>query len=565
MIRKGLFAGLLFTTLFLYSYRENPYIYSPAGTISLAVGNDLVWSYNPYEAPLLNPATLSDSSSNRFYYEFQGALRFRGINTDYRLNINSISALSLSWIGASENRFAFSYNTIFRSLDANTSGANPFQAGDLGLSWGRPLGSKAAHSVGVHVGVLLFEENRAWHWGPGYRIGAGFYKNQPRSYGLFYQSPYRLTRKTNPFSDFDETTPAILSIGGKQRLGSYGHIGLEFQYKAWDAVVSDVTPDAGKHAFDYGQNWLPKTSVHLKSDGQSFFGLGTPPAETRARRKKVIEELATLSYDPEMQELTASMRDLQESLQPYYLEKRKMDKLEQERRDPEKRKLLVGERRQVQRQIKSLQTELSSTQLLIGDAEYKKEVSNSLTSLENQLESNSLALQELYQVDRSAEEETRYQSLVSNIEVLDSAIAEQQKKRLAILKERREREVILNNKKAKNLPLSEAEKADLEKISKRKELEAELKELNQTLKRQGKMVVPKGDYYFAFRPEVVYNTDGSYRKIGILSFGLHIRPQNLERLYFTMAVSDQSLLKWLGLYPQNDLVEVLRISASYPF
>jgi hypothetical protein len=79
------------------------------------------------------------------------------------------------------------------------------------------------------------------------------------------------------------------------------------------------------------------------------------------------------------------------------------------------------------------------------------------------------------------------------------------------------------------------------------------------------MSIPRGDYYLAFRPERVYNTDGTYRKIGILSFGLHITPQNLNKLYFTLALSDQSLLRYLNIYPDNSLVEELRLSASYPF
>jgi hypothetical protein len=77
------------------------------------------------------------------------------------------------------------------------------------------------------------------------------------------------------------------------------------------------------------------------------------------------------------------------------------------------------------------------------------------------------------------------------------------------------------------------------------------------------LVIPKGEFFLSFSPEVDYQSDGTYVSMGNLSAGFSFRPFNLSGIYFNISLTDKSLFRLIGLFPDNDLNEVIKVSAEF--
>lgn len=116
-------------------------------------------------------------------------------------------------------------------------------------------------------------------------------------------------------------------------------------------------------------------------------------------------------------------------------------------------------------------------------------------------------------------------------------------------------------KAARGTALSEDEEAIRQRRLLLAEKNAELQRIRSRAAWTG-FAAPKGEYYLSFSPEVIYKNDGSYFISGNLNAGFSFRPFNIDNLTFYLSFTDKSLFRLIGLFPDNDLVESVKISAE---
>jgi hypothetical protein len=204
-----------------------------------------------------------------------------------------------------------------------------------------------------------------------------------------------------------------------------------------------------------------KTALHLRSDGQGFFGVGESQASLRERRRVVFDRLAELNALPELEPFEERMAELDELMRPLENLRRDYQQTLRARENPELKKRLINERKAIRREISSIEKALEEEQILIGAEAFQKEKQAELMLAQKKLQSNTQALDELNESQGNEEIEKALAVLEAELKVYQDEYTVLRQERQALLRERKELEDLAVEKARKGLVLNEMERLSL--------------------------------------------------------------------------------------------------------
>jgi hypothetical protein len=570
LIRRPAFLLSLFLVLLLAplcAYRENPFTLMVNGARTTALGGAFATGIVSADSLYNNPAALPVFTRPMIAYQFDTEIRFRGLRFDYRLRFDYISCFGAMIQGAGGN-WGIAWYSLFRgsgiSKDIFTY---PFIVRKIGVSHGFALRENLL--LGFNVGPAIATEGVRWALFPSLQAGVLWKPIENLSLGAYLLTPNWFDYRVFSGADIQESTPLTAHIGvGWEPIDNFRILG-EISYQGWDAVryvkagVSDG-PATGTGGFDPGQDLFFSLGILFQSDG----GRRRKLVQERGLREKISrlrEEIEELVRDPAADAVRSEMNALKRSDdagrdRAWELENRTLSNAE---------KLIVRDERrllsQKQGELRQALVAATNVRILVGAAaETAKrraradEISNEIVSLEQRI------LQRNRRV-RTPEEEAEYAKIQEGLSNFRPQMMELRKKEIAATEEREKRLADAREKAQSGEYLAPSEDLLLAREQAAQVKRGEASRLQALLSKPRPASAPKGEYYLSFNHEVVYQPDGTYLKMGSLSGGFSFRPAGIERLYFNVSVTDKSLLGLLGVFPDNDLVETIKLSAEFQF
>lgn len=547
----------------LHGYRENGYTFIPSGAQSTALGGNLTAGIPSLDGLYGNPALLLGYTNSIFSYEFDAEVRFKGIRTDYRLTFDSLPALGF----LHKDYFGISFFSLLRGgVSQELGGAFNFSARKLGFT--KAFALSPSFSLGFNVGpVIAFDRNgstTAVSIFPSLQIGALWKPIPQLSLGAYVLSPNYFDYSGISGVNVQEWTPLYLGLGGNVEIARGFKLITELSYQGWDWIsytrngVSETVSN-GSGPFDLFQNFFFTLGAHYQSDGGSR-ARESFRAESSSVYNQLQDEIRILSSTPRMEALELDRKKLTE-------ENRDLQKKIRDIRfkilGPEDEEKLAADQDRLARK----ETEYQFTTGLM--ARSKKPMSESERSdlrlkadkLESEIAELKTAIRERRENKIGPEEEKMIASYLLRQKEILRELDGLRSRQTRIKQEDEKDALAVESKLARGLVLSEEE----EGIHQRRLRLAEKNEELQRIRARAAWVgfaPPRGEYYLSFSPEVIYKNDGSYLISGNLNAGFSFRPFNIDNLTFYLSFTDKSLFRLIGLFPDNDLVESVKISAE---
>ncbi|MBL8994430.1 MAG: hypothetical protein JNM63_13890, partial [Spirochaetia bacterium] len=423
-------------------------------------------------------------------------------------------------------------------------------------------------SLGFNAGpVIAFDRNgstTAVSLFPSLQAGALWKPIPQLSLGAYVLSPNYFDYTAISGVNVQEWTPLYLGLGGNVEIVRGFKLITELSYQGWDwisykrnGVVESISNGSGP--FDLFQNFFFTLGAHYQSDGgararESF------RAESSAAYNQLQDEIRILSTTPRMEALGLERKKLGD-------ENREIQKKIREVRfktlSPEDEEKLAADEDRLARK----ETEYHFTTGLM--ARSKKPMSE---SERNELRFKADKLEAEVAELKASIRERRENKVGPDEEKQIAAFTQRQKEIIRELEALRSREgrvkqedekegLAVEAKAARGLVLSEDEEAVRQRRLRLAEKSEELRLIRARAAWVG-FAPPKGEYYLSFSPEVIYKNDGSYLVSGNINAGFSFRPFNIDNLTFYLSFTDKSLFRLIGLFPDNDLVESVKISAE---
>lgn len=551
----------------LGAYRENPYTLMVNGARTTALGGAFATGLVSADSLYNNPAALPVFNRPMLAYEFDTEVRFRGLRFDYRFRFDYISCFGGMVQGAGGN-WGIAFYSLFRGSGVSKDiFTYPFVVRKIGISHGFALRDNLL--LGFNVGPAIATEGVRWALFPSLQAGLLWKPLENLSLGAYLLTPNWFDYKAFSGADIQESTPFTAHLGaGWEPVDNFKILG-EVSFQGWDAVryikagVSDG-PAPGASGFDPGQDLFFSLGILFQSDG----GRRRQQVQERGQREKLSrlrEEIEELVRDPIADAVRREMAALKRSDdagrdRAWELENRTLSNAE---------KLLVRDERrllsQKQGELRQALVAATNVRILVGTAaEIAKrraradEISNDIVALQERI------LQRNRRV-RTPEEEAEYAQVQEGLSNFRPQMMELRRKELAAIEAREKRLAEAREKAKSGEYLAPSEDLLLAREQAAQVKRAEASRIQAVLSRPRPASAPKGEYYLSFSHEVVYQPDGTYLKMGSLTGGFSFRPAGIERLYFNVAVTDKSLFGLIGLFPDNDLVESIKLSAEFQF
>ena len=581
-------AGLLFLIFgCVYGYR--PYGYVINGAKTEAAGRVVSVGLLSSEALFNNPAFLP-GLSNELIYEFDSELGFRGFTTDYRFSFD-FSSLGYAFGGrdkkGKEKHYGISYSTLFRS--SSLENTQQFSTPDLtirtfGFSQGLKLGNQV--SFGYRVGLAVAIDsirgfgNSSFTMFPTAQLGVVYSPNRHVLIGGFVSSPLYLDWKA--FSDYDlvESTPFSLSSGVRVRLSPNLALLTELNYQGWDGVSYQLRGvgqhiDKGDSLFDYGQNVFVNVGVYLHGESKQHRAdwqekINPQTAGIKKEIRAINEQLIELDKkDPLTQLKQESFEQLKQKreLQDFIAS---IERSTLSAEQSAELSFIKKEIAQKKKQVREKHKEKTNVVVLFGAKQIREGLEQDLQALNLEIENlqdkaNELQYGSLLPEHRSALSNSHIalKALSQSNRNLNVKIAELKKNQKSYVSEI----VKIAKKGDKGKALSPEEKLIYNHQLERDRLLALRKEKVKSLKKiqTGNRLPVRGEFYLGYAPEVRYQNDGRFRKLGNMTFGFSFRPTNIRNLYVTLSLTDKTLLKLMQAHPQNDPLELVKVTSSYHF
>jgi len=537
------------------------------GARTTALGGAFATGLVSADALYNNPATLPVFKGGLLAYEFDTEVRFRGIRTDYRLRFDYISCFG-GLIPTASGNWGVAFYSLFRGSGVSKNDFTyPFIVRKLGVSHGFALRDNLL--IGFNVGPAIATEGVRWAIFPSLQAGVLWKPIENLSLGAYALTPNWFDYRAFSGSDIQESTPLTAHLGVGWEPIDHFRILSEFSYQGWNEVrylkagVS-LNPVAGTLGIDPGQNLFFSLGFLLQSDG----GRRRREVQERGLRDQLArlrDEIDTLLRDPAAEAVRSEMLALKKADDAT---RDRAWELETRPLGPAEKNLAREERRllsQKQAELRQALIAATNVRILVGaQTEIARrrlraqELSNEMVSLEGRIRDRTRRV-------RTPAEEDEYRELQAAISNFRPQMAELRKKELAANEERERRLEAARERAKAGEYLAPAEDLLLAREQAAQVKRAEAARLQAILSRPRPASPPKGEYYLSFNHEVVYQPDGTYLKMGNLTGGFSFRPAGIERLYFNLCLTDKSLLGLLGLFPDNDLVESIKLSAEYQF
>ena len=562
-----LWLPLLFVFFFsfssLHGYRENGYTFTPSGAQSAAIGGNLTAGIPSLDGLYGNPALLLGYTNSIFAYEFDAEVRFKGIRTDYRLTFDSLPALGF----LHKDYFGISFFSLLRGgVSQELGGAFNFSARKLGFA--KAFALSPNFSLGFNIGpVIAFDRNgstTAVSLFASLQAGALWKPIPQLSLGAYLLSPNYFDYSGISGVNVQEWTPLYLGLGGNVEIVRGFKLITELSYQGWDWIsykrngVAEAISN-GSGPFDLFQNFFFTLGAHYQSDGgararESF------RAESSSAYNQLLDEIRILGNTPRMEALNQDRKNLGDENREI---QKKIRGIRYKILSPEDEEKLAADEDRLARK----ETEYNFTKGLM--ARSKKPMSenerNELRLKADKLEAGvaelKVSIRERRENKIGPDEEKQIASFTQRQkEIVRELDALRSREGRVRQEDEKESQAVLA-KAARGLVLTEEEEA----VRQRRLHLADKNEELQRIRSRAAWVSfapPKGEYYLSFSPEVIYKNDGTYLVSGNLNAGFSFRPFNIDNLTFYLSFTDKSLFRLIGLFPDNDLVESVKISAE---
>ncbi len=573
-MRKCLFLLILSCPLILYGFRDSSYSLVISGARSTAVGGNFAIGALSIDGLYGNPALLALYTNSYFQYEFDAEQKFKGIRTDYRFKFDALSCFGLlitdPWRKGKPEYLqspllGVGFYALFRgSLAKSTTGVFDFSARKLGFSKSISLGQQLL--LGVNVGPVFASEDNAFAISPSLQTGLVYMPSRYLSLGAYFMGPHYFNYSPLSSINVQESTPWLLSLGLNLEVLPGFRVMTEVNYQGWDSVTLVKEGKAtkfqtGSGSLDLFQDVFFNLGFYLQSSGRAV--VDTSVREANIRIQKLRQEIENLESDAALQALQEEKRSLVDrrteliNLSNGILYPRPTPEEERQNRiESERLTELRNELRE------STNSEARST-LIFNSVEEKTKLqakSFQLSNLIKKLEETYLARQKKI----LKEEDLRNLSEIGQAlgTVFESLKTTAQKENEILDQKNSLLEAAKVKKKNQETLSVEEEKAIFTEtlISQKK---TEIGQLAKKAEAKPNLILPKGEFFLSFTPEVEYQADGSFVSMGNLSAGFSFRPFNLSGIYFNFSVTDKSLFRLIGLFPENDLNEVVKVSAEF--
>ena len=555
----------------LFAYRQNNYSLAWSGAKSAALGRSIAVGSESFNFVYHNPALLLPLEKSFLLYEIKTDLKYLGFRTDYSIQYDGIAAFALvhPFTDSAFRYIGVSYHTVFDSLDRNNY-SYYFELKKLGVSTSYSFNQNQA--LGINVGVVLgIERNNIKRLSaviaPSLQIS---YKQRLTSsvvLGGYFLSPHYLDWSVSG-NPVQEWTPFILGVGSRFDLPFNFKLYTEINYQGWD-LISYTENDKqkfisrGDGSFDLFQDVFLALGVHYKSD------LKAVSREERARLNQAISRLTAQNKTLLLDEI---ILDTQKEMQ-FILAK--IVKLVDEIKAL---KYKNNSNEQIKKQLRAIQTKKRDILLSL------KEIKKSEAESQKYIFSDNAALLQKRQ---------EYESRLKKLEVEENALIEKRNNQLKTVDVQRQEQMVASlkaqyknlqsdlikrkkidqalyvkalTKQRANMSLSLDEEKILALKRKKDVNDRKIKELQRQKRGSISFLPVKGDYYLGFYSDVYYSAlDPSYNSMGNLTAGFSFKPFNIDFLTFHISIIDKSLLKLIGLYPNNSLQEYIQVSVELTF
>lgn len=576
-----------------YGYR--PYSYVVNGAKTEAAGRVVSASLLSSEVVFNNPAFLT-GISNVLVYEFASELGFRGFTADYRF---SFDFGSLAYIFSRQDRrqnkeiqnqsFAVSYSTLFRSTalaNLNQFSVPELAIRKLGFSHGFKLGSQLHFGYNIGLAVAIDSSvslvNSFFTLFPALQLGIIFSPHKNILIGAVASSPLYLDWRL--WSDYDlvEWTPFIFSVGSRIRMNPNITLLSEISYQSWDMVSYSLKGreqyfDKGNSSFDYNQNVFFNIGLYIHGESRQLM---------ESRRKKDGKEEEIEGIKKEIRDIDKRIRALENKSPVDNLKKESLEQLKQIRElkdsiaaienlgelPPDESRELLSIKKQIQGKRKHLEKkvkEKTNISVIFGYKQIEKKLTKEIKELQSEID----ILEKAYlSVKHNRLSHRQKADLNSNQTELNDLIQSLQdlNVKIAISKKRKKQNSYISDimkKGNKGQPLSDQEKLlyrfELGKDALLTLRKSKIKQLRKMASANRSFI--KGEFYLGYASEVIYQTSGQFYPSGNITLGFSFRPVNAKNLYFTVSLTDKTILRWIGLHPQNEPTELVKITTSHYF
>lgn len=550
------------------SYRENPYAVVQNGAESQALGGAYASGWLGPDGLFQNPASLVAYRQNYFTYEFDTEIRFRGIRTDYRMRFDLLSSLGLLLKTPDGGHLGLSFFNLFRgSGNREQVGVWPFVVRKLGFSHAWALRDNLV--VGANVGPVLATENGRWAlFGHG-QFGLYWKPVDTLTLGTYVSTPAWFEYRIFSGSDVAESTPFMAVLGVGWEVSPMVRLMAEVRYEGWDSVVYresglEQSLAQGDGAFDIGQNLFMSFGIFLQSDGGKREALVRDRA-AKDRIARLRTEIEELSRDPAVD--SAREKQVEARLAQNRLGDR-LYELDNRILTREEEKVLREEARAYGKkyaEYRAALTAVSNVRLLVGARDEMERRMKKADALKAELDGMDARQRQARVKVRTPAEEAERLEVVSALSANSNAMATA-----------RQAEIQARESRTKRLQVAEAKARTGEYLNPEEDLllsreqaagakRQEMARLEAEVNRPQLKSPPRGEYYLGFNPEVAYQTDGTFLKMGSITGGFSFRPDGVDSLRFHVSFTDKSLFRLIGLFPDNDLFETVKVGAEWRF
>ena len=219
------------------------------------------------------------------------------------------------------------------------------------------------------------------------------------------------------------------------------------------------------------------------------------------------------------------------------------------------------------RKLRNKKKELDNLDILFGLKEATKALNQEIQEIDHKIASlyekrTALRLKAL-----SAQEAEALKAIQAEELILNRQISELVAKEKSLGREqlKNKAEIISKAERKEALTIAEKELYEKElKITSLKEKIAFEKKVIRKIKRKNRLPI-RGQYYISYHPEVVYEEEGTFLKMGNISLGVSFSPLRNEHLYFSFSLTDKTLLRITRIHKDNDPAERVRFSMRYTF
>ena len=586
MLKKKSLAFFLALPLSVSAYR--PYTTVVNGAKTQATGTILSVSLLSAESVFNNPAFLSSLSNRILIFDFETELGFRGFSTDYRWSFN-LPSIGGIWTkrpssGKPRQSFGFGFFSLFRSTTLEN--VNRFTIPELNvkkIGFAHSVAAGRRGSFGYNVGLALaFDTTSGFSSGrfsmfPSFQLGYVHTLSKHGLFGVYFHAPLYLDWRAFSGYEVVETTPFLLGFGFQIKATPVFSILTELTYQGWDFIEyrlkgQDQFIDRGEHGFDFAQNVFVNVAFYIHGKSRKIRSLEQLEAKEKSEeikeairdinrqlaeisRNDILDNMIDKSYQQRLriQKLKESIKVSREGV----LSPEDQAAIDQMQRD-------IGEKKKT---IAKKKKEKEEVNFLFGAKKAKKRIQATIDKLETEV--NTLTetirkkqlshLSDSQQRELEAWEKERQEIRRSNRE-LNGKIASVRKDIRGYWQE-------IIRKGDKGLPLTREEENVYRDQQKVDRLKAERKVYTKKLRklRRGRPLYIRGEFYIAYHPEVIYRRNGSFLRTGNLSVGFSFVSRQIPNFYFTLSFTDKTILKLTQIHPDNDPVELFRVTTTYYF